>query len=252
MTDALGAAAAAGLAPTWALVGPLALLAAWLALDETALAQTWLSQPLPAGLLAGLVAGEPAAGLAVGLPLQLVTLSNLPVGQVFAGDRATAVVAAVGAAVLGGRRLEPLGAPAEAGEPGLLGWMLAAAALVSLAGNLAVRAERRIHFAWMLAGHRTLRDGRLERFDRLQARCLALTAMRGLLLCPFWIVVLVWLWLPILPRLPARLAAAFDLLPWLALPLGIAAMIDLHGWRAGWKWLTAGAAAALAVGRWLG
>ena len=54
----------------WSLVGWLALLAGCLALDETALAQTWLSQPLPAAILAGLVCGEPMAGLALGLPLQ--------------------------------------------------------------------------------------------------------------------------------------------------------------------------------------
>ena len=35
----------------------VAVLGGWLVLDDTAWAQTWISQPLPAGLLAGLAAG---------------------------------------------------------------------------------------------------------------------------------------------------------------------------------------------------
>lgn len=94
-----------GLAGTdWVVFGSLAALAGCLALDETAAAQTWLSQPLPAALLAGAVAGDPALGLAVGLPLQLALTMNLPVGQTITGDVSGAAVAVVGAAAVGGSR----------------------------------------------------------------------------------------------------------------------------------------------------
>ena len=41
--------------PSWTGLGLVAVLGGLLALDETALAQTWFSQPLPAALLTGLV-----------------------------------------------------------------------------------------------------------------------------------------------------------------------------------------------------
>ncbi len=83
----------------------LALLAGLLALDDVALGQTWFSQPLPAALLSGFFCGDPLTGLAIGLPLQLILVVNLPVGQSFTGDPSVAIVAAVGATVLSGQSL---------------------------------------------------------------------------------------------------------------------------------------------------
>ena len=88
------AAALAGLAtlvpsgdPSWPAVLGLGLLGGVLVLDDTALAQTWFSQPLPAAVLAGAVLGDPLSGLALGLPIQLI----MAVNQHFTSRRATAV-----------------------------------------------------------------------------------------------------------------------------------------------------------------
>ena len=81
----------------------LGLMAGLLALDDTALAQTWFGQPLPAAVLTGYLFGDPVTGLAVGLPLQLVLSGNLPVGQTFTGDPTSAAISAVGGTLLAAR-----------------------------------------------------------------------------------------------------------------------------------------------------
>jgi hypothetical protein len=103
----------------------------------------------------------------------------------------------------------------------------------------------------MLAGHRSLRDGRLARFDLLQGRCLLLTAARGALLCLIWSGLVWQVWWPLYERLPARLHGALAWLPLLAVPLGVGALIDLYGWRTAWKWIGGGLVASVAAARWL-
>ena len=66
--------------PAWWALPALAALAGILALDETAIAQTWFGQPLAAGVLTGFVVGDPVTGLAIALPLQIGLAGNLPVG----------------------------------------------------------------------------------------------------------------------------------------------------------------------------
>ncbi len=233
------------LALPWLPVAWLALLAMVLSLDETALAQTWLSQPLPAGLLAGAVCGDPGTGLAVGLPFQLVTLANLPVGQTFTGEKVAAVVAGVGGAVLTGQALPQLAHRAPEAAAGALGWTLVAVCLFSLVGHRIVQVERSTHFQWMLEGHRTLWDGRTARLERLLARCLAATALRGLVLCLLWLTLMVGFWLPLYALLPPRLVRALALLPLLAPPLAVAALGDLYGWRNAWRWIAGGLTVAI-------
>ena len=251
LAEAGPAAAGAGPGLPWPAVAGLAVLAALLSLDDTAFAQTWLSQPLPTGILAGALCGDPATGLAVGLPFQLITMGNLPVGQTFTGEKVGAVIAAVGATVLTGNRLAPLGQAAPAEAAGLLGWVLTAATLFSLAGNGVVQIERRTHFLWMLEGHRSLWDGRLGRLERLQARCLAATALRGVVLSLGWLIFMVGLWLPLYAHLPARAVRALALLPLLVPPLAVAALVDLYGLRAAWKWIGGSLAAAVSLAIWL-
>jgi mannose/fructose/N-acetylgalactosamine-specific phosphotransferase system component IIC len=246
------AAAGAGLVGLpWPAVLLLALLAAVLSLDDTAFAQTWLGQPLPAGLLAGAVCGDPLTGLAVGLPFQLVTLGNLPVGQTFTGEKVAAVVAGVGGAILTGHALPPPAATVSGSAAGELGWVLAGVCLFSLAGHRVVKVERATHFRWMLEGHRTLWDGRTGRFEGLIGRCLAATALRGLLLCLLWLLLMVAFWMPLYALLPPRLVRALALLPLLAPPLAVAALGDLYGWGRAWRWIGGGLVTAAFAARWL-
>lgn len=245
--NGLDLAAALGSAD-WAVVGWLSLLAGALALDDTAVAQTGLSQPLPAALLAGLACGDAGAGLAVGVPLQLALTMNLPVGQSVTGDMSTAAVAVVGGSVLSGRVPALLGS--GGGELALTGWLLLGAALISLAGHPLVQAERRLHQVWMIEGHRTLRDGRLERIENLHARCLLATFVRGALLGVAATVAVAGLWLPALAALPAGAAPALTWLPWLAAALGLGAVLERYGVASRWRLVGLGMVAGWLLGVW--
>jgi PTS system mannose-specific IIC component len=211
---------------TWVAV---ALLAAVLALDDTAFAQTWLSLPAPAGLLTGLVLGEPLMGLAVGVLCQCVMLGNLPVGVSFALDPVTAVVGVTAGAIFADW------APAGLLDPGgaaRWGWLLVACCLASLAGHAAIAGERRLHLVWMQEGARTLRDGKVARVERLHVRCLLVTAVRGALLATLWAAVTVAVWLPLFGVLPAAVVAALALLPVAAPALAVGTIIERFGYRA--------------------
>jgi PTS system mannose-specific IIC component len=227
----------------------VALLGGWLTLDDTAWSQTWFSQPLPAGLLAGLVCGDPLTGLAIGLPLQLVLVGNIPVGQTFTGDPTAAVVGAVASAVLSGHNLRSALVTGEFGLP-LLGWLILGAALLSLAGNLAVQAERRAHVPLMLQGHLTLRDGDLGRILRLHHRGLALTFVRGAVGAVLATLLLARVWVPLLAVLPERVHLASGILAVLLPGLGLGTVIERYGFVRGLPYFALGLAVALVTVRW--
>jgi mannose/fructose/N-acetylgalactosamine-specific phosphotransferase system component IIC len=238
----------------WALLGWLALLSGLLALDDTALGQTWLSQPLPAAALAGLVCGQPLLGLAVGLPLQLALVMNLPVGQTVTGDASAGAVAAVGGAILAGKVPAALGGfhglteGAPRGDLALTGWLLLGAALWSLGGHPLIQAERRLHLIWMLQGRRTLRDGNLSRVERIHGRCLAATLVRGVLYGGVGVLAMAGLWVPAFDALPAGLRGAMAWVPVLASALGVGAVLERYGVGRHWRWVGAGAVAGWALG----
>jgi len=236
-----------GFAPetgSWAILLAVAGLCGLLVVDDTAWGQTWFSQPLPAALLTGWICGDPLTGLAIGLPLQLVLVGNIPVGQTFIGDPTVAVVSAVAAAVLSGHQLGPALGFGGGGLP-LLGWMIVGAALLSLAGNSLVQAERRAHVPLMLEGHRTLRDGDLGRIIRLHRRAVVLTFLRGVLGSLLAIVLLARVWIPLLDVLPDRLLSACSIVAVLLPGLGIGTMVDRHGAVRSLPWVGAGLAAGV-------
>lgn len=237
--------------PSWSCFLAIGLLAGILALDDTAVAQTWFGQPLPAAILAGYLCGDPLTGLAVGLPLQLVLAGNLPIGQTFTGDPASAAIAAVAGTLLSGRPLQPV----FAGNPGeswhLLGWVILGAGFLSLAGHLAIQAERRANRVWMLEGHRSLRDGNLGRIEKLHLRCLATTFLRGLFSGILFVLVMQRLWIPLFDHLPQMLRGALGTLPWLLPGLGIGTMIDRYGLKTSWLWVGLGMVGTFLLARYV-
>ena len=246
------AAALAGLAtlvpsgdPSWPAVLGLGLLGGVLVLDDTALAQTWFSQPLPAAVLAGAVLGDPLSGLALGLPIQLIMAGNLPVGQT------SAVVASVGAAVLSGRSLSPALAADTRLPVALIGWLVVAVGLASMSGHLLVQAERRAHNLWMREGHRTLRDGRLQRVEAIHLRCLATTFLRGFAVTVVVLLVLRRVWLPLFGDLPTFVHGVLTMVPLLLPGLGLGNLAERYGLRTGWAWLAGGAALSFGFARYV-
>lgn len=234
------------IAAWWPQIAATALLGALLVLDDTAYAQTWLSQPVCGGVLAGLVWGHPGAGLALGLTVQLLSLGNLPVGQAFVGERVGPLLGAVGAASAAGWNPGlPFGGPGA--EAGRLGWLLLAVSLGSCLGDRLVRWERVWHTRLVAGAMRGLREGRLEVLERAHRSSLAGVAIRGALttLAVWGLVAL--LWIPAYERLPDRIVAALALLPWFAPAVAIGSLVELYGSRAGARWIAGGAAGTLAL-----
>lgn len=229
-------------------LGILGLLAAFVTVDESALGQTWIGQPLPAALLAGFFCGDPLTGLAIGLPLQLVLAGNLPVGQTFTGDPGVAIVATVAAACLSRLEFVPALHGSSFEVMGRLGWAVLAAALLSSLGHFVIQAERRANSLLMRQGVKTLRDGALVRMEAIHLRCLATTFTRGFLLVLCYLVFLMKAWLPAYRFLPGQAQEAMAMLPLLLPGLGLGTMVDRFGLRAGgWRWLLAGFVAMVAL-----
>lgn len=237
--------------PTWTSFLLLGLLAGLFSLDDTALAQTWFSQPLPVGLLTGAFCGDPLTGLAIGLPIQLILAGNLPVGQSFTGDPIGPLVAVVGAVVLSGNSLTPALSLESLTEIPFIGWMIVAVGVLSSAGHLLIQMERRAHSLWMLEGHRTLRDGRLHRIERIHARCLFTTFLRGFVVTVVLLPILIRLWIPLFELLPAVVSNALGMLPLLLPGLGIGNLIDRYGLRSSWLWVSSGAIASFVLTRYV-
>lgn len=230
----------------WLRLGGSSVLGALLVADESAVAQTWFSQPLPAGVLAGVIWGDPLTGLALGVLLQLLSLGNLPVGQTFVGERATPVLGLCGAALASGWRLGlPFVGPD--GDTGRMGWLLLGIVLGSIAGNAAVTAQRRWHTRRVAAALRSLRDGRLDALEGEHVVCLLASAVRGAAGAVIWWGVGSLVWIPLYDLLPARIEAALALLPWFAPAVATGTLVDLYGSRAGARWIAAGLVATLAA-----
>jgi len=237
--------------PSWTSFLILGLLAGILALDDTAFAQTWLGQPLPAAVMAGFLCGDPLTGLAVGLPLQLVLAGNLPVGQTFTGDPTSAAIAAVAGTLLAGRPLPPVFAGDPASTWHLLGWVILGAGLLSMVGHLLVQAERRANGLWMLRGLHSLRDGRLARIEHLHLRCLATCFGRGFGSGILFLWFMLKVWIPLFGHLPQVLQTALGTLPLLLPGLGVGTMIDRYGLKSSWRWVAMGMVGTFLVARYV-
>ncbi|MDO9694484.1 MAG: PTS sugar transporter subunit IIC [Candidatus Latescibacteria bacterium] len=230
----------------WPQITATALLGALLVLDDTAYAQTWLSQPVCGGVLAGLIWGHPGAGLALGLTVQLLSLGNLPVGQAFVGERVGPLLGAVGAASASGWNPGlPFGGPGA--DAGRLGWLLLAVALGSVLGDQLIRRERVWHTRLVAGAMRGLREGRVEVLERAHRKSLAGVAVRGAVTTLVAWCLLALLWIPAYGQLPARVVAALALLPWFAPTVAIGSLVELYGSRAGARWIAGGAAGTLAA-----
>jgi mannose/fructose/N-acetylgalactosamine-specific phosphotransferase system component IIC len=224
----------------WGFWPLLALLGMVLAMDENSLAQTWLSQPLPAGILAGLLAGDPATGALLGTLMQMVVIGNFPVGASFCLDTGSAVLGVSAGAITAGWRPSPDLAATMAGAGDgaeRLGWLLALMALASLAGGQLVSREHRWRLGWMLDGYRSVRDGDLGRLEGLHRRALLTTALRGAVLTVGWTLVVRLIWPLDLQAAPAPLRGGLALLPLLIPALAAGTLLERFGHRRALPWV---------------
>ncbi len=234
------------LLPWWSVLAVVAL-GAILTLDVTSYAQTWLSQPLPAGILAGVICGDATLGFAIALPVQLLNISNLPIGRSCSGERTSIILASVLVLTTLGYKPPLVLSGDISGEMALLGWIITAVCFGSFAGGWVIKVERIIHFRLTVVGMRKLRAGTISELEITQNRCMVITALRGAILVSFWIVFLAQFWIPMFRKLSPEITKLFSMVPVLTVAVGISSIIELHGRRRGWLLLSAGSVATVVI-----
>lgn len=150
----------------------LAALLAWgtlVGLDLVSVAQSMIARPVVAGAVAGTLLGDPAAGLRVGVLLELFALDVLPIGAARYPDYGPATVAATAVAA---------GSPWElslglAGTVGLL---------VSVVGGWSLQQLRRRNAEAVQRRTAALAAGESAAIRRLQYGGIARDAVRSALL----------------------------------------------------------------------
>ncbi|HWR97529.1 MAG TPA: PTS sugar transporter subunit IIC [Candidatus Methanoperedens sp.] len=138
------------------------LLLGALALDQTAVAQVLLSQPLVGGAVLGWAAGDPAAGLLAGAYFQFLCLTDLPVGASVPPDSALAGLIGVAAFLA-------LGHQPGWNDQALLGLLTAGFLPLALGGRALDLHVRRWNRLWGVLAERLLGRGffRLAQFAAL-------------------------------------------------------------------------------------
>ncbi len=159
-----------GLSPG-AILGVAAAGGALLALDAAPLAQTLVSQPLPAAVLTGLVLRCGAAAAPIGIALQALWTSLLPLGGSLIPDSGPATVGAVAAAAL--LLADPTTAP----------WAVPVGMAVAFAGGVAgahtVMWGRRANHGLVRAAEAQVVQGDVAAVERAHVAALGLAAARG-------------------------------------------------------------------------
>lgn len=117
------------------------LLIGALGLDQTALGQVLLSQPLVGGAILGWSLGDPAGGLLAGSFFQFLCLTDLPVGASIPPD--TTIAGLIGTAAF-----LALGHPAGWNDQALLGLLAVAFLPLALAGRALDVQVRRLNRVW--------------------------------------------------------------------------------------------------------
>jgi mannose/fructose/N-acetylgalactosamine-specific phosphotransferase system component IIC len=212
------------------------------ALDGTPVAQTLASQPLVTATILGALWGDWSTALGVGVVLQILAASTLPIGARTPEDYSVGGVVGAGVALA-----IAAGAPFEhvrqaASLTGVLAGMLAATAGVPL-----LRWQRRWNEGLARWCEDELRAGRERALAESQVAALALAFAIGLAATACWLV-LGHAVASLVERESLRLAGAWHLLQPLWLGFGFAQLLHAFVQR---RLERAGVFAAALVGAWL-
>jgi len=129
------------------------LIVGLLGLDQTAVAQTLLSQPLIGGVILGWSAGDPGSGLLAGAFFQFLCLTDLPVGASIPPDTAMAGLVGVAAFL-------SLGHTPGWSDPALLGLLAVGFLPVAILARVFDVRVRRANRIWVRITERLLENGR--------------------------------------------------------------------------------------------
>jgi len=219
------------------------LLAGIAALDATPVAQTLLSQPLVTATVLGLLWHDWATALAVGVVLQILAASTLPIGARTPEDYATGGVVGVGLALAlaAGTTLQPWRDAASL--VGALGGMLAATT-----GVRVVRWQRRLNEGLGRWCESELRAGHEHALAIAQGAGVALAFAAGVASCAAWLALGLALMRGPVEHESLRLSRAWMVLQPLWLGYGFAQLLNAFVQR---RLTRAGVFGAALIGAWL-
>ncbi len=132
-----------------------ALIVGALGLDQTAVAQVLLSQPLVGGVILGWSAGDPASGLLAGAFFQFLCLTDLPVGASVPPDSSLA-------GLVGVATFLALGHPPGWGDQALLGLLAIGFLPVAILARVVDVRVRRANRIWTRITEKLLESGRVR------------------------------------------------------------------------------------------
>ncbi len=212
------------------------------ALDATPVAQTLVSQPLVTATVLGLLWGDWPTALAVGIVLQILAASTLPIGARTPEDYSVGGVAGAGVALL----LASV-APFEhvrqaASLIGVLVGMTAASLYVPV-----LRWQRRLNEGLARWCEASLRRGFERSLTQAQWAAVALAFALGVAVCGAWLA-LAQAAVPLVERESLRIAGVWNLLQPFWLGFGIAQLLNAFVQR---RLERAGVFAATLVAAWL-
>lgn len=213
-----------------------ALLLGALGLDQTAVGQVLVSQPLVGGAIIGWSLGDPVGGLLAGAFFQFLCLTDLPVGASVPPDTAFA-------GLVGSAAFLRLGHPAGWGDLALLGLLSVAFLPLAFAGRELDLLVRRSNRVWTRLTERCLALGRFRLAQAAAAGGVLLFFLRGFLLA-LVVLLAVAAWGGAGLERAAAAAPVFDLLARCIPLFGLATLVAQRR-RAG---LPAALAAGLAAG----
>lgn len=225
-----------------ALLGTL-VVAGVAALDATPVAQTLLSQPLVTSTLLALVWGDWRTALEVGVVLQILAASTLPIGSRTPEDYAIGGVAGSGVALALARHAQFIPMHDACALVGVIVGLLAATIGVS-----SLKWQRRLNEGLSRWCERELTAGNERALGVAQSAAIALAFAVAVASCALWL----WLGLAvgggIVGRYSLRLARAWEILRPLWMGFGLAQILSALVQR---RLSRAGVFAVSLVGAWL-
>jgi mannose/fructose/N-acetylgalactosamine-specific phosphotransferase system component IIC len=200
---------------------PIAVLMAFLSLDETAVGQFMLSRPIVTGPLVGWLIGRPDIGLEMGALIELIWIGDMPVGAHLPLDlmMLTGTSVALACELVKGQNPEAV-----------MTYSLGIAIPLALVSTEVEIAVRKFHIRWLHFAQRKAFSGHFRTFEWINSLVLGEQFFKGFLVSAACLAMAHFstgFYFFLGSLLDGKVIEGFYYAHWLLLALGCSAVIDL-------------------------